>query len=217
MKPGMSMNENPFAPPQVESQPLESAIGVNGEADATRRQFVNREACVRAIGWLYVFGIAPMALEAMMGVFPSEVDKDKILLTWLNDLRVIVCGVLVLWLAWGLSTLRQDVRRTAIGVNIASIAWGCIMIVWGYSYWFFGAAFAIVFPTLFLPFLAGPRAGYVCSAEYRKVIEKSPQWNQQSSARGGVLALGLFAAGVAALLLFFYFYDLFVLSRIRDR
>lgn len=167
------MEHNPFAPPRADMQPLGPGTGPDGEADAIRRRFLTHESVVWTIGWLYLFGAGLMVFLAFgMSITLSQ---QEVLTRMPNgmDLRPLFITILAVYVVLGLVFL-----HLGYGIRLLSNAARLGGIVFGSLFLILCAISLQVIPfliqILLIYCLASANGRYVCSGEYREIIQKTP-------------------------------------------
>lgn len=106
---------NPYAPPKA---PVEDVVPFAGEADAIRREHIQREAAIRSIGILYYLGGGLLLLAAVsfLGGFGGQ-RLGRVVPVVLS----LAFGLGLLFLGRGIRGLRPWARITAIVVAILGL------------------------------------------------------------------------------------------------
>ena len=173
----MSAEHNPFAAPRSDPR-----FPASDDASLQiRRCYLEHEATIRLIGWLHIlFGLFLLvsmvevvwdvteALLASPGRRTVSVDTDRF---W-TAVGVSLAGVVLTWNGFSLRRLGGKARIVAVVLYaVAFIA--CffnlrllvgLTIVAGYQIYC----------------LCGPKGRHVCTPEYRRVVEKTPDLATQS-------------------------------------
>jgi hypothetical protein len=216
-------DDNPFRAPEAKIgnlaiDPIEPFFG--GQAEAIRREHINHEASVKALGTLSYIGSALMALPTigllMMGSGlirmpetnpagnPGELPPQ--FMRWLFlGMGVVYLGLTLLGgsLGYGLRALQVWARWTELVLTVLGLLYLLLVIV----------VVTIVNPTvgsvvlLLGPLIPGyiiylmvsPKGSMVFSAEYKEVIRQTPSVRPQTSLLTRivlVIILGLFVVGL---------------------
>ena len=172
---------NPFAPPQSQTT---TEAEMDGEAEELRRRFMNREACIKAIGCLYVIAGIGSAASTMIAfaMMTGRIGDGMSPIVWLSLAYSLALGIFFLWAGSALFGLRNPARLAAIGACVLFMCIGLAM----------GNFFGIPVQALYLACLIGSGAKHVCSGEYRDVIAQTRRLNGQLALRVVLLAVAMF-------------------------
>lgn len=205
---------NPFAAPRAE---VRRGRQFDDEDEYIRRQYLNHEASLKSVGYLYVLGAALLLfsmflpIKEMLGKAPG-VNPDKQVVLTAVVLGFVYLGValLNLALAYGLIRLQNWARWTTFGLTIFNL----VLIV---GIRIFVTATTgkpgIPLPVLVIVLIiqgyiiyltVSPKAEVVCSQEYKEIIARTPHIRYKTSIAVWIL-LGLIclvlALGVVGMML----------------
>ena len=167
----MEMDQNPFAPPQADARTPFTAASTAAEAETIRRQFLSHESAVRAIGALYLLGaffggvggVLFLGLASSGQVFDDESMADSSLWVIMITLMFLLL-LLWVWIGWGLRHLNNAAR-------IGGIVYGSLGVLQGLVQW---NPILLIMQVIFLYYLASAKGRYVCSKEYRQIMQTTP-------------------------------------------
>ena len=185
--------ENPYRSPTAEST---VAIPPITQAELIRRQHLNHEASIKAIGGLYLLG-AMIWLALAIGVvvtvlagpgfnfgptFPAPASWVSLMLGFF----IVIPGIA----GWGLRTLRPWGRWMAVLISVVMIA---------LSIWSPGIGVLLSGYVLYL--LLCKKGQMVFSQEYQQIIQQTPHVRIKTSAVTWVVLI-LFIVGMISLLVY---------------
>lgn len=153
----MSNEHNPFAPPRLQTIPG-SEMQPDGEAEELRRRFMNREACVKSIGCLYVIaGVGSVASALITFAMMTGNVGGLPPIGWFPLVYTVALGIFFLWAGSSLFGLRNPARLAAIGACVVFLCIGLAM----------RNLLGIPIQGLYLACLIGSGAKYVCSNSFK--------------------------------------------------
>lgn len=180
----MNVEENPFASPQVASDP----VGLSGQgggdlsaAEDIRKAHLGREGTIKLIGVLYYLSAGFLgfstvnsgvlfALSAREGFLPNQHML-------LNPVLLAALGGFFLWLGWGLRRLRSGPRVVAIVISVIGLI---------------GFPVGTTVSAFVLYLLCSKKGGKVFSPEYLEVIRQTPRVKCKTPIFGAIL-IAMFA------------------------
>jgi hypothetical protein len=175
---------NYYAPPEASLREGVDLGDELAEFEATRRKYLNHEASVQSIGWLYILGATLTGLGTV-GLVATVFTGQGRQTLGMGIAAVFYAGMTALnaTVGVGLTRLRTWARWVAVVLTILSI-----LVTIGYAGLFLavvpdagaGAGIAIVFaiatliPAYILYLLLSAKGTMVFSPEYREVIDRTP-------------------------------------------
>jgi hypothetical protein len=116
----MSGAINPYAPPKAQ---VDDVTPFLGEADAIRREHIQREASIRSIGVLYYFGGGALCLASVAVMVGFGLSGNRMSGLPLAGLGVFILalGVFSIFVGRGIRKLRPWARITAIVMAILGL------------------------------------------------------------------------------------------------
>ena len=169
---------NPYAPPSADVTP---AMGGIDDAESIRRQFLNHEASIRSIGFLYLlgfFGMVLLGISSLFMLFSSETMGAGLLMLAVAG----VIGLLNYYLGTGLRRLDPKVR---LGATILAVI-GLL-----------GFPFGTLINGYILYLLHGEKGKRVLTREYQQVVAATPHIKYRTP-----LWVWLFILAILALFVF---------------
>ena len=111
---------NPYAPPKAQ---VEDVVPFAGEADAIRREHIQREAAIRSIGILYYLGGGGLLLGAVafIGGFAGRRPTGGGVSVAVIGVFILAFGLGFIFLGRGIRSLRPWARITAIVLAILGL------------------------------------------------------------------------------------------------
>lgn len=151
---------NPYAPPQASITP--QAAEAPEDAEAIRRQFLNHEASIRAIGGLYIFSAVLVAFATVviviMGFTTAETPPEGAIMVGLG-LAYGLFGWFSFYLGRGLRRLDSKVR---LGTTILTVI-GLI-----------GIPIGTIINAYILWLLHSAKGKRVMTPEYQSIVAQTP-------------------------------------------
>ncbi|XZE34523.1 hypothetical protein SH501x_005346 [Pirellulaceae bacterium SH501] len=173
------MSANPYAVQSTEFM----STPMTGDAESTRRKYLNHEVSVKSIGTLYYlggfFGLMAGVMYAGMGINfatggtlgpgPAMGEREKTILGMTMAIASVVAfsiSILQIWTAYGLKRLKPYSRIS--GSIIAGIG-------------LLGFPIGTLICAYFLYLLLSAKGDFVFSQQYRDVIQQTPHVKYKTS------------------------------------
>lgn len=186
----MSAEHNPYAAPHSDTR----FLIVDGEAEETRRCHLEHEATIKLIGWLHILvglfllvSTVEVAWEAVEACWFADDARRVLRHEWtriFSAASLAIGGALLLWNGYALRKLGGTARIAAMLLYVAAVV-ACffnlklflgLIIIAGYQVYC----------------LAGVKGRTVCSAEYRRIVARTPALAGRSIlTMFGILALAV--------------------------
>jgi len=177
---------NPYAPPMAE---VATSLGAPSNAEAIRREHINHEASLKALGLLYLLSavgtLVAGAILVIAGVSGTG-DEDLVFSLGIGTLMIVLTGA-YFWVGSGLRRLDNKVKT---GATILA-AFGMLSVPFG-----------TLFGAYLLYLMHGKKGKVVLSDEYAAIVAATPHVKRKTSpivwVFVGVLVLVVVGAFLAA-------------------
>ena len=176
----MATDINPYAAPKA----VVDDVGADAEAEAIRREHINHEASIKAVGFLYYLG-GFFAAVGSIGILFEGLDENRGISGVAVFILLALLAALMLVAARGLRTLKRWARGpTAIVAGLGLLGFPIGTLINGYILW-------LVF---------GKKGRFILSDEYAAIVTATPDVKYRTSIVVWIF-LGLIIVGVAAAIL----------------